>query len=166
VKFYGSNQKYKKMSQNSTNYLRNILKTFMNLLPISNGRKKLYTLILFLLPATFTFAQSVKPSREPQNARDMACIFINLLLDFVPYIVVIAVGAFIMGLIRYVAHGDNEEKRSEGTKMMIYGILGLFFMVSVWGILNIFVSSFGLPFGVPQFKSTGQDVTNVCAGLR
>lgn len=128
--------------------------------------KTIYTLILFLLPSALVFAQSVRPSRAPENARDLACIFINLLLDFVPYIVVIAVGFFLMGLIRYVSHGDNEEKRSEGTKMMIYGIVGLFFMVSIWGILRIFVSSFGLPFGVPQFKATGSDVSSSCAGLR
>lgn len=128
--------------------------------------KYIYTLIFFLLPGTLAFAQSVKPSREPANARDLGCIFINLLLDFLPFIVVIAVGAFIMGLIRYVANGDNEEKRGEGTKMMIYGIVGLFFMVSIWGILNIFVSSFGLPFGIPQFKATGPDVPSTCVGLR
>ncbi len=128
--------------------------------------KKIYITILSLLPATFTFAQIVKPSKEPANARDLGCIFINLLLDFIPLIVVLAVGAFIMGLIRYVANGDNEEKRSEGTKMMIYGIVGLFFMVSVWGILRIFVTSYGLPFGIPQFKAIGPDVPSTCAGLR
>ncbi len=128
--------------------------------------KKLYTLIFFLLASSTAFGQSITPSIEPQNARDMACIFINLLLDFVPYIVVIAVGAFIMGLIRYVSHGDNEEKRSEGTKMMIYGTVGLFFMVSVWGILNIFVSSFGLPFGIPQFKASGTTVESACKAIK
>lgn len=127
--------------------------------------KKIYILILVLLGALPTLGQSIQPSIEPKNARDLSCIFINLLLDFVPYIVVIAIGAFIMGLIRYVANGDNEEKRSEGTKMMIYGTVGLFFMVSVWGILNIFVSSFGLPFGIPQFKSTGTTVESACKAI-
>lgn len=61
-----------------------------------------------------------------------------------------------MGLVKYVKNGDNEEKRASGRMLMIYGIVGLFFMVSVWGILKIFVSSFNLPFGIPQFQDGGQ----------
>ena len=74
-----------------------------------------------------------------------------MVLDFVPLVVVLAVVAFVQGLIKYVSHGDNEEKRTEGTKMMIYGIVGLFFMVSIWGTLKIFTNSFGMTFGIPQF---------------
>ena len=79
--------------------------------------------------------------------------FNKLSLDFIPYLVVIAVGFFIQGLIKYVGNGDSEEKRSEGRKMMIYGITGFFFMVSIWGILQLFTASFGLKLLIPQFNS-------------
>lgn len=95
---------------------------------------------------------SSKPS-TPENFSKLACIIIKLALDFIPYLVVIAVGAWMMGLIGYVGNGDNEEKRSEGRKMMIYGIVGFFFMVSIWGILGIFTNSFGLGLAIPQFKA-------------
>jgi hypothetical protein len=90
---------------------------------------------------------------QPKDFAAFVCIVIKLALDFIPYLVVIAVGAFIQGLIKYVGHGDNEEKMSEGRKMMIYGIFGFFMMVSVWGILGIFTNSFGLSVVIPQFKS-------------
>ncbi len=99
----------------------------------------------------------------PGDLAHFACIVVKLVLDFVPYIIVIAIGAFLMGLIKYVGHGDNEEKKSEGRKMMIYGIVGFFFMVSIWGILGIFTRSFGLEANVPQFKGAeGQSFKTLC----
>lgn len=76
-------------------------------------------------------------------------------LDFVPIIVVFAVFAFFIGLIKYVGSGDNEEKRGEGRKIMVYGIVGFFFMVGVWGALRIFVQSYGLDLVIPQLTSSG-----------
>lgn len=89
----------------------------------------------------------------PRNFSEAVCIVVKLALDFIPYLVVIALGAFLQGLIGYVGNGDNEEKRSEGRKMMIYGIVGFFFMVSIWGILALFTQSFGISLAIPQFKS-------------
>ncbi len=90
----------------------------------------------------------------PHDFKSLICIMVFLALDFVPYIIVIAVGAFLTGLIKYISHGDNEEKRAEGNKMMIYGLLGFFFMFSVWGILGLFTNSFGLGLLTPQFKQS------------
>lgn len=101
---------------------------------------------------------STKPS-TPTNFSSLACIIIKLSLDFIPYLVVIAVGAWMMGLIGYVGNGDNEEKRSEGRKMMIYGIVGFFFMVSIWGVLGLFTWSFGIPLYIPQLESKSTEFT-------
>ncbi|MES2409392.1 MAG: hypothetical protein V4509_03790 [Patescibacteria group bacterium] len=89
----------------------------------------------------------------PSNFSSFTCIVIKLSLDFIPYLVVIALGAFLQGLIKYVSHGDDSEKMSEGRKMMIYGIVGFFFMVSIWGMLGLFTQSFGISLVIPQFKS-------------
>jgi len=126
-----------------------------------NYKKIFLHSIVFLLIAfpLFSFAQNISgfntsPPGQPKTFKAFVCILVFIALDFVPYLFVIAIGAFLMGLIKYVGHGDNEEKRMEGSKMMIYGTLGLFFMISVWGILQIFTNSFNLPLGVPQFKET------------
>jgi hypothetical protein len=91
--------------------------------------------------------------QTPNSIAGMACIVTKLALSFIPYLVVIAVGAFLQGLVKYVGHGDDEEKRTEGIKMMIYGTLGFFFMVSVWSILRLTAGSFGVELVVPQFKA-------------
>lgn len=124
-------------------------------------KKGYYYLSLFIIAvmsSTYVYADdfalftSTIPD-APKDFSSVTCIIIRLALDFIPYLVVIALGAFIQGLIKYVSHGDDSEKMSEGRKMMIYGILGFFFMVSIWGMLELFTQSFGLKLVIPQFKS-------------
>jgi hypothetical protein len=56
-------------------------------------------------------------------------------------IVVIVWGAFLMI--------SSEEKRESGKQIVIYGIFGLFAMVSIWGFVNILDSTFHLSGGTP-----------------
>jgi uncharacterized membrane protein YidH (DUF202 family) len=51
--------------------------------------------------------------------------------------VAVAVVVFIYGVAEFIAAADNEEKRSKGRQHIIWGIIGLFIMVSVWGVMNI-----------------------------
>lgn len=103
-----------------------------------------------------------KPPPAPGKFSTLACYVVKIALDFVPLIIVFAVFAFFMGLIKYVGSGDNEEKRSEGRKMMVYGTLGFFFMVGIWGMLRIFVASYGLDLVIPQFSAGGKSFTEAC----
>lgn len=108
---------------------------------------------LFIVFPLFSLADGIPA--KPENFSGIVCLMAKLALDFVPLVIALAVVFLIQELIKYVANGDNEEKRAEGTKMMIYGVVGLFFMVGVWGVLTIFTNSFGMSFGIPQFKSDG-----------
>lgn len=132
---------------------------------IKNKFKFFLAVLVTFIPTVLLAAQATSGSAKllgipasPSNLKALICIIVFLALDFVPYIIVLAVCAFVMGLIKYIGHGDNEEKRAEGNKLMIYGIVGLFFIFSIWGILKLFTVSFGLPLGVPQFKE--QSVTD------
>ena len=49
----------------------------------------------------------------------------------------VAVVFFIYGVVEFVGAADNEEKRSKGKQHIIWGIIGIFIMVSVWGIMNV-----------------------------
>lgn len=49
---------------------------------------------------------------------------------------------FLVGVVGYITAGDNEEKREGGRNLMIFGIVVLFVMVSVWGLVNILSQSF------------------------
>ncbi len=118
--------------------------------------KRIISTLLFLFPVLVNADTTLGAGgvAQPHNFKDIICTIAKFALSFIPYLIIIAAGSFLMGLVGYISSGDNEEKRVEGTKLMTYGVIGFFFMVSVWGILNIFTSSFGISVGVPQFKET------------
>ena len=55
----------------------------------------------------------------------------------VPLLVALAVVGFIYGIIQYFLYPDNEEKRKNGKSFMLWGLIALFVMVSIWGLVGI-----------------------------
>ncbi len=52
---------------------------------------------------------------------------------------------FFWGVAKYIQGSANEESRKTGQQHMIWGIIGIFIMVSAWAIIQITMSSFGAP---------------------
>jgi len=66
--------------------------------------------------------------------------------SLVPLIFAAAFIAFLWGVFQYfILGGANEEKRKEGRVFILYGIIGLVVMLSIWGIVNLLTNS--LSFG-------------------
>jgi len=61
-----------------------------------------------------------------------------------PIVVALALLYFFWGLAQYILNASNDEKKKEGRNIMIWGILALFIMVSIWGIINVVRDTFGL----------------------
>jgi NADH:ubiquinone oxidoreductase subunit 2 (subunit N) len=81
--------------------------------------------------------------RSIQEAGGIVTSIINGVL--VPLVFAIAFIVFIWGVFQYfILGGSNQEKREEGQKLMLYGLIGFFLMVSVWGLVNILVGTFNL----------------------
>lgn len=65
---------------------------------------------------------------------DKVVNFINIAM----YVVVgIAVLGFIWGLVKLIFNSNNEVAKKEGRDFMLYGILTLFVMTSLWGLVNL-----------------------------
>ncbi len=69
------------------------------------------------------------------------CILIKSLW---PLLLTMAVIVFIVGVIKYISGADDSTKRTEGRNFIIYGLVGLFVLVSVWGLVGIIQGTFGL----------------------
>ena len=68
--------------------------------------------------------------------------FINDVL--VPLVFAIAFIVFIFGVFRYmIAGAADPEKRKNGTQLILYSVIGFAVMVSVWGLVNLLVGTFG-----------------------
>jgi hypothetical protein len=54
---------------------------------------------------------------------------------------------FLWGLFLFMYKLDQSGSKELGQKHMIFGILGMFIMVAVWGIINMVASTLGLQQG-------------------
>ena len=62
----------------------------------------------------------------------------------IPAIFAIAFLVFIWGIFRYfIAGAAQEEKREEGKKFLMWGLIGFVVMFSLWGIVRILVDTLG-----------------------
>jgi uncharacterized membrane protein len=81
----------------------------------------------------------------------------DLLATALPFIIALAVVWFVWNIFRYVVAGGDDAKEAAKTHIL-WGIIGLFVMVSVWGIVNVVASTLGINSGgnaaqTPQLPS-------------
>ncbi len=63
----------------------------------------------------------------------------------VPLVFAVAFIVFIWGVFQYFILGaDDETKRETGRTYILYGLVGFFVMLSVWGLVNILANTFDL----------------------
>lgn len=56
----------------------------------------------------------------------------------------VAVIVFIYGIIEMMAGAANDKKREDGRRHLMWGIIGLFIMLGVWGVISIIKDSVSL----------------------
>jgi uncharacterized protein YhhL (DUF1145 family) len=61
-----------------------------------------------------------------------------------PVVVALALLYFFWGLATYILNASDDDGKKKGRDIMIWGILALFVMVSVWGIINVVRDTFQL----------------------
>ena len=88
-------------------------------------------------------------SEVEQNAFDQATAFVARLMEvfLTPLILLltaVALMVFIYGAFSYVLNADNEQARDDGRRHMLYGVIGLFVMMTAYAILWVFANTFGL----------------------
>lgn len=66
----------------------------------------------------------------------------ELLDTVVPIIMVLALIYFFYGLAKYILSAGDEDAKNTGRRIMIGGIIALFVMASVWGLVNVLQDTF------------------------
>lgn len=63
----------------------------------------------------------------------------------VPVIFACAFASFVWGVVNFFfLHGSEEGRREEGREFIFWGIIGMAVMFSVWGFVNILLSTLGI----------------------
>lgn len=71
----------------------------------------------------------------------------NILRRIIGILFSLATVIFLWGVIEYMRAGGDEKKIKDARQKITYGIIGLFLMVAVWGIVGVIVKTFGLQNG-------------------
>ena len=131
---------------------------------MKNFKKIIYSflvMMVFVLPVV-SFAQSPVVTNTnactlPSNIKFgdlLNFITCNISTSVVPLIFVLAMAAFIWGVVNFLILGAEEEsKREKGKQFMIWGIVALAVMVSVWGLVKVVTNTFGVKNVIPQLQT-------------
>jgi Type IV secretion system pilin len=120
--------------------------------------------VVFLMPLAFASAQGLvkNDTTELSNIGNALRTLIETVL--VPLVIAIAFLVFIWGIFLYfIAGGSNDDSKAKGKSLMIYATLGFFFILAIWGIVNLLVDITGVgnetytgP-NLPEFGGGGGD---------
>jgi len=81
---------------------------------------------------------------------------INNIITFLGNLVLLIIGIalliFLWGLLTYIMNSGDESKRKESLQYILYGLIGLFVMVAVWGLVSLLSGFIDEPVGIPQIR--------------
>ncbi len=63
-------------------------------------------------------------------------------VSIIPLLFAIAISVFVWGIIKYIRNAEDSKKREEGRNFMIYGIVSIFVIVSMWGLVGFLRNTF------------------------
>lgn len=122
------------------------------------------TLIAASIAATIVpslaFAQNVAVGTVGSNAIQIVGLAQTLVNSVIPILFAASIMVFFWGLVRYIFDIGNGADGKEGAKrIMVWGIVALFVMASVWGLVAFLGDLFGVQQGstvqtdniIPQF---------------
>ena len=77
-------------------------------------------------------------------------IVANIVVPLVEFIFALAFLYFVWGLIVFFKNGDDPAKRKEGQSHILWGVVGITIMISVYGIVRLVMNTVGQPglFGI------------------
>lgn len=103
--------------------------------------KKNVLLIIFLS----LFAPIISFAADIKTLNDLFKYLSELInTAIIPLIFTAAFALFVYGVLQYMLNPTEETKRTKGKQFMIWGIIALTVMFSVFGIIKIFGDSFGI----------------------
>lgn len=104
--------------------------------------------IVFGLPA-LALAVPFIASAQGEGIFGLLNLVGNVINGVIPIIIGLAVLVFLYGVFKYVI-SNGEDDKAAGRNFMVWGIIGLFVMISVWGLVNLLGDSLNLRNNAPD----------------
>lgn len=81
-------------------------------------------------------------------------MFTNIGLKIIPLLGAVAFLVFVYGVAKFIRSAGSEKDLKDSKNLLIWGIVGLFVLVTIWGIIAFLSGEFGFGsgIGIPQVK--------------
>ena len=94
--------------------------------------------------------------QTPTDLAGIIKIFTDIGLAIIPFLGAVAFLIFVWGVARFIKSAGSEKEIKESKNLLIWGVVGLLILVSIWGIMAFLQGEFGFganggPF-IPQIK--------------
>jgi len=83
----------------------------------------------------------------------------ELVVQLVPVVIAIGLLLFIWGLVQFIMASGDDEARAVGKRKIIWGIVALFVIVSVWGLVGLLNDLTGVEQGT-EFEAPATGIIN------
>lgn len=100
----------------------------------------------FIIPA-LALAPVVASAQQLRGVESLMRSIQRLVEIALPLVVALALLGFFWGLAKFIFNNGNEDKKEDGKRTMIWGVVALFVMVSVWGLVGFIGDSLGIGAG-------------------
>ena len=90
---------------------------------------------MFLVNSFIVFAQA-------GTVQQLIGIVGGIIASIIPIVIALALLCFVWGLAKFILHADDENERAKGKNIMVWGIVALFVIVTVWGIIAVLQNTF------------------------
>ena len=98
---------------------------------------------------------SIIPTAEASVVTLMKSVNRVIINPLIIFLFALATVYFIYGLVRYLLNPDSEEINTSSKKHMLWGIIGMFIMVAVFGIMNVILTTLNVPKSDIEINSNG-----------
>lgn len=102
------------------------------------------TFIQKVVPGVAVAALLLPGVAAAAGAQDILKTVSDLLNMAVPIILTLAIIYFMWGLLQYILNSSDSTKQGAARNQMIYGIIAIAVMVSIWGLVGIIQSTLGI----------------------
>lgn len=90
-----------------------------------------------------TFKSETIGYMGPQNFKQLVWLFIDLIWAAIPVVATLAFLAFLWGLTKFISNAGSDKAVTEGKSLMKWGLIALFIMVTLWGIIQFLGGELG-----------------------
>lgn len=109
--------------------------------------KKILSLLVLLTPAVLFAADPNNPAPITRSVDGILAFLVYTASRILPLLILGALVLFLFGIVKRFFWGKDSADKAEAGRYILWGVVALFVMVSVWGLVNVLKTTFNLDNG-------------------